>query len=123
LGDVGAGEFKAPSLAEGEFRYREESTFLARLKIPADGLWERKYEPAVLCVSVGFHEAYLVPSLSWPDPVDWTETPLVYGDLYAGQPRLSIDGIDFGEPIWGGDASPVTISGVAADEVNGRVEI
>ncbi len=123
LGDVGAGELKAPPPVEGEFRYREESTFLARLKIPADGLWERKCEPAGFSVSVGFHEAYLVPSLSWPDPVDWTDTPLVYGDLYAGQPRLSMDEIDFGEPIWCGDASPVTISGVAADEVNGRVEI
>jgi hypothetical protein len=123
LGDVGAGELKAPPPAEGEFKSRDESTFLARLKIPAEGLWEHQGGPVGLSISVGFHEAHLVPSLSWPRPAAWTDTPIVYGDLYASVPRLSVAEIDFGEPAWGGDPSPIAISGVAADRVNGKVEI
>jgi hypothetical protein len=121
LTDVGANELKAPPAADGEFRYREDATFLARLKIPADSLWAQSGEPLGFSVSTGFHEAHLVRSLAWPEPVDWTDTPLVYGDLYKSAPCVRVTEIDFRKPVWG--VSPITFSGLAVDQVNGQLEI
>jgi hypothetical protein len=129
LGDDAARLIEAPSAAQGEFRYLDAHRFFARLSFPDHGVWN-DVGLAGLAIRVGFHEIPMPDSLAWPHRVTWTrDMPLVFGDLYQKKSTFYVDDMDWGNPFWGGDPSPILLNcqfardGVHSGQIKAGIEL
>lgn len=107
-GDHPTRELPEPPAAEGEVRRIDNGRFWARLALPLpEGLWGNGM-PLGIRIKVGFHEEVIPRPLVWPEQPAWMEDlPLSYGDLFAGEPVLAVESLDFTRPTWGGGPSHV----------------
>ncbi|MFW6107433.1 MAG: hypothetical protein ACOC8A_01955 [bacterium] len=109
-GDHRTRRLPGPPAAQAEFRRLGQGQFWVRVVLArSDGAWPPG-APLGLRVKVGFHEEGVPRPLAWPEQAAWTEDlPLTYGDLFAEPPAVAVESVEFREPAWGGEPSPVLL--------------
>ena len=118
-------ELEPPPPARGEFRRLGDGRYWARLVVPHLMTDAPAAMPIGLRVKVGFNESPVPRPLTWPPQPEWAEdTPLAFGDLFAAPPPVTVESIEFREPAWGGEPSPVLVHLAARPDGprEGRVE-
>ncbi|MCW8129926.1 MAG: hypothetical protein KIS92_06175 [Planctomycetota bacterium] len=101
-----------PPQADGEFRALGPDRYFARLRIPAKDVWNEGVTG--FGVKVGLHDEIVPDALCAPEFPAWaSDQPFAFIDLYAAEPRLTVTRVEIPEPVWGGDASTVILSGSA----------
>jgi hypothetical protein len=118
-------ELEPPPPARGEFRRLGDGRYWARLVVAIPRADTPAAMPIGLRVKVGFHEDPVARPLVWPCQPEWAEDlPLAFGDLFAAPSPVTVESIEFREPAWGGDPSPVLVRLAARPDGprEGRVE-